>query len=163
MSRGPTNLLGPNAALCGHPHGKESGRINYHAPTEKSTTHGEGSDQLQRTEGSSRPRYKGVVKAAGHWQLRQTVYVLCSFRLEVSSVTSETVQRAFGGSDCIQPVGSGKAVHDTAAAPRGGTVSRGATNQVGPTAALCGLPTWQGVRPDQIQRTDRDKYHARRG
>jgi hypothetical protein len=53
-------------------------------------------------------------------------------------------------------VGSGKEGHDNAAAPGGGTVSRGATNQVGETAALCGLPTIQGVGPDQLKRTDRE-------
>jgi hypothetical protein len=42
-------------------------------------------------------------------------------------------------------------------------VSRGATNLVGQTAALCGPPTLQGIGPDQLPRTDRTKYHARRG
>jgi hypothetical protein len=54
-------------------------------------------------------------------------------------------------------------LHHTEAAPGGGTVSRGATNLVRPTAGLCGLPKRQGIGPDHLQRTDREKYHARRG
>jgi hypothetical protein len=50
-----------------------------------------------------------------------------------------------------------------AAAPEGGTVSSCATNLFGPTAGLCGLPTRQGTGSDQLQRTEREKYHARRG
>jgi hypothetical protein len=46
-------------------HGKASGPINYLAPTAKSTTHGEGSDQLPRTEGNSHPRHTGIAEAAG--------------------------------------------------------------------------------------------------
>jgi hypothetical protein len=38
--------------------------------------------------------------------------------------------------------------------PGGGTVSRGATNLVGPTAGLFGLPTRQGIGPDQLALTD---------
>jgi hypothetical protein len=71
------------------------GRINYHARSEKSTTHGEGSDQVPRTEGNNRPRYSGVAEAAGALRLGPTVYEVCSFRLKKSSVTSVTVQKAF--------------------------------------------------------------------
>jgi hypothetical protein len=53
--------------------------------------------------------------------------------------------------------------HDNAAAPGGGTVSRGAKSLVGPTAGLCGLPKLQGIGPDQLKRTDREKKHTRRG
>jgi hypothetical protein len=37
------------------------------------------------------------------------------------------------------------------------------TNLVGPTAGHCGLPTRQGINLDQLPRTEREKYHARRG
>jgi hypothetical protein len=43
-------------------HDKAKGRINYHSPTEKSNTHGEGSDQISRTEGNSRPRNTGAAQ-----------------------------------------------------------------------------------------------------
>jgi hypothetical protein len=66
---------------------KASGRINYHAPSEKSTTHGEGSDQLPRTEGNSLRRHTGVAKAARDSRLGPTFYEVCSFRLKDSSVT----------------------------------------------------------------------------
>jgi hypothetical protein len=48
----------------------------------------------------------------------------------------------------IAPVFSGTAGHDTAADPGVETLSRGATNLVGPTAELCGIPTRQGIGPD---------------
>jgi hypothetical protein len=38
-------------------------------------------------------------------------------------------------------------------------VSRGATNLVGLIAGLWGLPTREGIEPDQLQRTDREKDH----
>jgi hypothetical protein len=95
VSRGATNLVGPTAGLCGLLNIKASGQINYHAPTEKSTTHGERSDQLQRTEEESRPGHKGAAKAAGVWLLGHTVYEVCSFRLEDRSVSSVTVKTAF--------------------------------------------------------------------
>jgi hypothetical protein len=41
VARGATNIVGPTAGLCGLLHGMASGRINYNAPTEKSTTHAE--------------------------------------------------------------------------------------------------------------------------
>jgi hypothetical protein len=61
-----------------------------------------------------------------------------------------------------RPVGSVTAGHGTAAVPDDGTVARSATNIVELTAGLCGLPTGQGIGPDQLPRTDREKYHARR-
>jgi hypothetical protein len=81
-------------------HGKASGRINYHAPSEKCTTHGEESDQLPRTEINRRPRHTGVAEEAGALRLGPTVYDLCSFRLKDRSVTSVNVHRVFvrGGS-----------------------------------------------------------------
>jgi hypothetical protein len=96
-------------------------------------------------------------------RLEPTVYEVCSFRLEGSSVTSVTVQGAFNGGVGIPPRQPGTAGNDTASAPEGGTVYRGATNLVGLTAGLCGLPTREGIVPDQLQRTDREKDHARRG
>jgi hypothetical protein len=70
-------------------------RINYHTPTEKSKTHGLGSDQIQRTEVNSLPRHSGVAEASGPWRLGPTVYVVYSFRIKCCSVTSVTVQMAF--------------------------------------------------------------------
>jgi hypothetical protein len=138
------------------PKGKASDRINYQAPSEKSTTHGEGSDQLPLTEGNSRPRHTGVAEAAGPWRLGPTVYELCSFRLKDSSVTSATEKvRFIGWERYTAPVGSGTTGHDTAAPPGGGTVSRGATNLIGPTAGICGIPTRQGIESDQLTRTGR--------
>jgi hypothetical protein len=84
-------------------HGKASGRIKYNASTEKITTHGEGSDQLPLTEGNSRPLHTVVSEAAGSWRLGPTVYELCSFRLNESSVTSVTVQKAFPAVGGILP------------------------------------------------------------
>jgi hypothetical protein len=125
--------------------------------------HGEGSDQLPRTEGNSRPRHKGVVEAAADLRLGPTVYELCSFIFKDRSVTSVTLQSVLRGPQYTSPVGSGTAGNDAAAAPEDGTVSRGATKLVRPTAVLFGLPTCQGIWPDELQRTDREKYHARRG
>jgi hypothetical protein len=84
-------------------HGKAPGRINKNAPTEKSTTHGEGSDQLPRTVGNSRQGHTGVAEAAGNWRLGLTVYELCSFCLKDRSVTSANVQWAFVGGGGIPP------------------------------------------------------------
>jgi hypothetical protein len=84
-------------------HGKAFGRINYNAPNEKSTTPGEGSDQLPRTEGTSRPRHTSVDKAAGHLHLRRTVYVVCLFCLKDSSITSVTVKSALNWGGGIPP------------------------------------------------------------
>jgi hypothetical protein len=103
VSRGATNIFGPTARLCGLPTWQGTGRINYNAPTEKSTTHGEGSNQLTRTEGDSPPRHTGAAKAAGDWRLGPTVYKVCSFRLEDSSFTSVTVQRRFSGAEVYRP------------------------------------------------------------
>jgi hypothetical protein len=99
------------------------------------------------------------------WDLRlgPTVYELYSFRLKNSSVTSVTVQSLLSWAAVYHPVGSGTAGHDAEAAPEGGKMSRGATNILGLTAGFCGLPTRQGIGPDQLPRTDREKYHARRG
>jgi hypothetical protein len=65
--------------------------------------HGEGSDQVLRTEGNSRPRHTGVEEAEGALPLGPTVYDIYSFRLKDSSVTSVTVQRAFLRGDIIPP------------------------------------------------------------
>jgi hypothetical protein len=62
------------------------------APKEKSTTHGQVSDQQPRTEGNSRPRHTGVEKAPADRRLGPTVYEVCYIRLKDSSVTSVTVQ-----------------------------------------------------------------------
>jgi hypothetical protein len=72
-----------------------SGRINYNAPTEKSNTHVEGSDQIPRTVGNSRPSHTGVAEAAGHLGLGPKVYELCSFGLKYFSVSTVTVEKAF--------------------------------------------------------------------
>jgi hypothetical protein len=87
--------------------------INYNTPTEKSTTHGEGSDQIPRTEGNSRPFRTGLAGAAGLLRLGPTVYELISFRLKVFSVTSVTVQRAFllGGGKQPRRLGDGGSRH----------------------------------------------------
>jgi hypothetical protein len=88
-----------------------SGRINYNAPTEKRTTHGEGSDQIPRTVGNSRPRHTGVAEAAGALRLGPTVYKVRSFLLKDSSVTSVTIQMAFlrGGRNPPRRLGDGGA------------------------------------------------------
>jgi hypothetical protein len=78
------------------------GWINYNAPSEKSTTHGDGSDQLTRTEGNSRPRHSEVAETAGPLRLGSKLCESCSFRLKDSSVTSMTVQRAFHGGGGIR-------------------------------------------------------------
>jgi hypothetical protein len=69
-----------------------------------------------------------------------------------------TVQRAFFLGGGITPRRLGKSCHDNLADPDVGTLSRGATNLVGPTACLCGLSTRQGIVPDQLKLTDREKY-----
>jgi hypothetical protein len=94
-------------------HVKAPGLINYNAPTEKSTTHVEGIDQLPRSEGNSSPRHTGVAEAAEHWRLLHKVYVLCSFCLKNCSVTSVTVQRAFlmGGGIPPRRLGNGGSRH----------------------------------------------------
>jgi hypothetical protein len=99
----------------------------------------------------------GAAKAAGDWQLGPTVYEVCSFSLEDSSVTSVTVQTAFLGYRSIPYRRLGDAVHDIADVPDGGTVHRGSRDIAGPTARLCGLPKRDGIGPDQLQRTDREK------
>jgi hypothetical protein len=137
-------------------HGKASGPINYHAPTAKSTTHGEGSDQPPGTEGNSHPLLTGVAEAAGAWRPGPKVYVVCSFRLKVSSVTPVMVQRAliWGGviphpwargrlGTTLQPppVG-GNVIHP---APGGGTESRAAgartVFRAAPGAVECPAPS----------------------
>jgi hypothetical protein len=96
-----------------------SGRFNYNAPTERSTTHGEGSDQIPRTVGNSRPRHTGVAEADRNWRQGPTAFELFSFRLRDSSVTSVTVQRAFslGGRILPRRLGEGRARHRSQ--PRG--------------------------------------------
>jgi hypothetical protein len=94
-------------------HGKASCPINYHAPTGKSTTQGEGSGQLPRTEGNGHPRNTGVAVAAGSLLPGPTLYEVCSFRLKDSSVTSLMVQKAFLGGGVIPIL--------TARGRRGGT------------------------------------------
>jgi hypothetical protein len=74
-----------------------------------------------------------------------------------------TVQRALVGSVVFRPRRLGEDGARHRSRPRGGTGYRGATNQVGLTAGLCGLPRRQGIGPDQLKRTDRKKYHDRRG
>jgi hypothetical protein len=113
MSRGATILVGPLRASAAFLNGKASGRINYKGPTEKSTRHGERSDQLPRTEGNSRPRHTGVAEAAGHWRLLPKIYELSNFCQKVCSVTSVTVQRAIIVGGCIPPrrFGEGGARH----------------------------------------------------
>jgi hypothetical protein len=118
--RTSSDRLRVSAALL---NGKASVPINYHAPTAKSTTHGEGSDQLQRTEGNSHPRDTGIAEAAGVWRPGPTVYVVFSFRPKDSSVTSEMVPRAFhGGGDIPPPSARGR---------------RGVTPQTSPGAEQC--------------------------
>jgi hypothetical protein len=93
VSRGATNIFGLTAGLCGLP-----------------TQQGIGPDQLKRTEGYSRPRHTGVDKAARHWRLRPTDYLVCSFLLKVSSFTTVTVHRAFHGGAVYSPrrIGDGR-------------------------------------------------------
>jgi hypothetical protein len=90
-------------------------------------------------------------------RLGPTVYKVCSFRLKDSSVTSVTLQSAIFVGGRIPPLRLGNAGHNTADGPEGGTVSRGLTNLVGPIAVLCGLPTRDGIGPDQLKHTDREK------
>jgi hypothetical protein len=84
----------------------------------------------------------------------------------LSSKTAQSPQRQYKGllslAALYRPVGSGTAGHETAAVPEGGTVSRVSTNLVGPIGGLCGLPTREGIGPDQLQRTESEKYNARR-
>jgi hypothetical protein len=144
-------------------HGKATGVISYHAPCEKSTSHCEGSDKLPRTEGNSRPRHAGAAKSARDWRLEPTVYELCSFRLKIPQSPQRRYKGRFLGAAVVRPRRLRAAGNDTAAAPVGETVSRGATNLVGPIAGLCGLPTRHGIGPGQLPRTEREKFHARRG
>jgi hypothetical protein len=144
-------------------HENASGRINYNAPTEKITRHGEGSDQLTHTVLNSRPRHTGVSEAAGAWRMGTRVYELCSFRLMDSSVTLVTLQRAFLLGGRIPPLRLGDGVSRHLCRPRERNCVLHATNIFGLTVGLCGLPTRDGIGPDQLQRTDREKYHAWRG
>jgi hypothetical protein len=90
---------------------------------EESTTHGEGRDQLPRTEANRHPRHTGVAEAAGAWRPGPTVFGECSFRLKDSSVTSVTVQCAYLGGFSIPPPSA-----------RG---RRGGTSQQPPGAEQC--------------------------
>jgi hypothetical protein len=90
-------------------------------------------------------------------RLGPTVYKVWSFRLMDSSVTSVTLQSAILGGGRIPPLWLGDAGHNTADGPEGRTVSRGSTNLVGPIAGFCGLPTRDGIGPDQLKRTDPEK------
>jgi hypothetical protein len=103
VSLGATNQVRLTAGLCGLPTSQGIGPDQLHAPPEKSTTNGERRAQLTRTEGNSRPRHSGAANAAGDWRLRPTVYKVCSFRLEDSSVTSVTLQTSFLGGGGITP------------------------------------------------------------
>jgi hypothetical protein len=83
--------------------------------------------------------------------------VLLSSKGFLSLISDGT--EAFYAGGCIPPPSArGMAGHDNLDAPEGGSVSRGATNLVGPTAGLCGLPTRQDTGPDQLKLTDREKY-----
>jgi hypothetical protein len=75
----------------------------------------------------------------GGWETRTMRYALFVYR-ELSHLSggSKGVSR---GQTYTAHVGSGTAVHDTAAAPEGLKGFRGATNLVRPTACLCGFPT----------------------
>jgi hypothetical protein len=95
------------------------GRFKYHAPPEKCTTHGEGSDLISRTAVTSRPRDTGVEKAAWVLRLGPTVYDLCSFRLEDSLVTSVTVQMRFTISAVHRPRRLGNGGARNRSRPRG--------------------------------------------
>jgi hypothetical protein len=143
-------------------HGKASGRINYNAPTEKSTTDGKGSDQLPRTEENSRPRHTGVDKAARNFRLGPTASEACSLLLVDSSVPSATVQIAFDGGGCIPSLSARGGRARQRSRPRG---RKRFPRRNEPKRTDCGalrLPTWQGIGPDQLPRTEREKYHARR-
>jgi hypothetical protein len=157
VSRGVTNLVGPTAGLSGRPTRQGTCPDQEQSTDLESTTHGEGSDQLTRTQANSSPRHTGVEKAAGDWRMGPTVFEVCSFRLKDSSVTSVTIKIAFLWGIGIPPRRIGVGGAGNPSRPRERTVSRGATNIVGPTAGLCGLPTWQGIGPDQLPRTDREK------
>jgi hypothetical protein len=111
MALGEAYLVGRTAGLCGLPTLQGIGPDQLYRPTEKSNTHGEGSVQLPRTEGNSRPRHTWVAEAAVALRLGPTVYELCSSRLKDSSVTSVTVQRAFfeGGGVPPRRLGDGGA------------------------------------------------------
>jgi hypothetical protein len=82
VSLGPTNLVAPTAELCGLPTMQGIGPDQLQLTERKSTTNGEGSYQLPRTEGNSRPRHKGAAKAARDWRLGPTDYELCSSGLK---------------------------------------------------------------------------------
>jgi hypothetical protein len=157
VSRGATNLVGPTAGLSGIP-----------------TRQGTGPDQLQRTDRenyqarrgklptsthrrNSRQRQPGVAEAAGvcGWDPRSMSYA--PFVLRVSQSPQWRFRGLFSWAAVFRPVGSGTARHDNLAAPDCGTVSRGATKLVGPTADLFVLPTRQGFGPDQLPRNDREK------
>jgi hypothetical protein len=86
---------------------------------EKSTTHGEGSDHITRTETNSHPRHTGVAEAAGALRPGPTVNGECSFRLKVSSVSSMTVQSAYLGGGVIPPPSARGRLGTTMQPPQG--------------------------------------------
>jgi hypothetical protein len=171
VARGATNLVGSNANSAAFLHWKASGRINYNAPSEKNTTLGEGSVQLTSTELSSRPGHTGASKTARDMRLGPTVYLVGFFRRKDSSVTSVTVLRRFSGAAVYRPRRIGDGGERNRIRPDCGTVSRGATNLVGPNAgsaaflhgkvsgrinynAPCERNTTHGERSDQLLRTE---------
>jgi hypothetical protein len=87
--------------------------------------------------------------------------MLLSSKGELSHLSDGT-NVVYRGRRNTAPVGLGTVGNVTASGSVGGTVSRGATNLVGPIAGLCGLITVEGIGPDQLQLTDREKDHERR-
>jgi hypothetical protein len=71
---GRRNTAAGSPAIAGRIVSSTGGKIN---------THGEGSDELPRTEAFSYPRHTGVAYAAGAWRPGPTVYGECSFRLNI--------------------------------------------------------------------------------
>jgi hypothetical protein len=124
VSSGATNLLGPTAGLCRLPARQGIGTDQVKLTAQKSTTHGEGSDQLPRNEGTSRPRHTGVDKTAWHWRLGPTVYEVCSFRLKDSSVTTVAVQIAFLRGVILPPSARGRRGSTSQPPPGADSVSR---------------------------------------
>jgi hypothetical protein len=132
--------------------------------------HGEGCNQIPRTEGKSRPRHKGAAKPALDFRLGPTVYEVCSFRLKNRSVTSVTVQTAFLGGRSIIPRRLGDGGKRQLSRPRGRNCfprrnepSRTDCRSLRPSyTARHWVGSTKTHRPKEVKRTAREaaNYHA---
>jgi hypothetical protein len=95
----------------------------------------------------------------GGWDPRSMSY--STFVEWIAQSPQLQYKRRFAGADVYRPrrlgdCGSRHRSHLGGGGGGGGKVSPGGTNQVGLTAGLFGLPTSQGIGPDQLPHTNRE-------